>query len=103
MLNRKKFRLGWQRSHNLPTLQDPKWLRISPAEQFFRDMFFSLGSWSEKDLTDFVDYLGYEPDPIGYDNMVWLRDQLIEMFDAIDLGNNHWLITEEKVWEFLKA
>jgi hypothetical protein len=100
---KRKFRLGWQRYHELPELQDPKVLRIPPAEQFFRDMYFGLGSWSAKELADLVDYLGYDPDPISYDNLVWLREQLVEILDVLDMGHNHWHLTEDSIWAFLQA
>lgn len=99
----RKYRLGWQRHRELPMLQDPKVLRIAPTEQFFRDMYFDLGSWHADELADFVDYLGYEPDTISYDNLVWLREQLVEILQALDLGYNRWHVTEDAIWEFLEA
>ena len=103
MLNRKRLRMGWQKFYDLPEMQHPSTLRIPPAEQFFRDLYIGLASWSTSELAALVEYMGYEPDDCPLDNIEWLREELIVMFDAEDMGGNNWLVDEELVWKFLDA
>lgn len=85
-----------------PPLYKEGEILITPEEHFFRDMLIQVNSWSAETTNKFIESLGYEPGDCWYENGEWVRELLMETFEALPLSNQRYIINEQKMQEFLE-
>ena len=92
------FLEAWEQFHELPPYPRVG-LRIPPEEQFFKDLYYGIGSWSTRDIKSLIEEMGYEPSTTEHLNHDFVKDKIVEIFDAMDLGGGAWLVDKELVEE----
>lgn len=88
MANISKFRRVWLRFGKLPRLHNPATLKVPQDQQFLTELYVSLGSWPDKDLTGFLDQIGARvPKRKGsLALIIAARNIVTETFDVWDDG-----------------
>jgi hypothetical protein len=89
---------GWERWHELPSYPR-NGLRIPPEEQFFKDIYYGVNSWSNSDIKQLIEDMDYEPSDSPTVNYEFIKNKITEIFTVIEASAGCWLINKDTVEE----